>query len=193
MDTDPDRRPVPRPETPVEPVVVHSSIRGLIAAVVSPAVLIALGGAASSGGLRVLPVATLTLGVVLAVGVAVDFPRRTHFDAAGMTRVCALRRQRLAWEDTVAIERAPPTSIDRVRNLTDRRDDPMISGGLVARGPGRKRWLLTDRVESQAEFDAVVAILRARNGATVVRAERPPSGAAPTDLYRRRRRGVDDG
>jgi hypothetical protein len=191
MDTDPDRRPVPRPETPVEPVVVHSSIRGLVAAVVSPAVLIALGGAASAGGLRTVPVAMLTLGIVLAVGVAVDFPRRTRFDETGMTRMCALRVQHLAWEDTVAIERAPATSIDRVRNLTDRKDDPMISGGLVARGPGKKRWLLTDRVESQAEYDAVAAILRARDGATVLRAVRPPAGAAPTDLYRRRRRAKD--
>jgi hypothetical protein len=184
----PPRDPVPRPQPPLDPVSVHSSLRGLATAIITPAVLTVFGAAALQGGVRLLPTAVFALGVVLAVGVALDYPRRTHFDLEGMTRVCALRRQRLAWSDTVAIERAPPTTVDRVRDLTDRREERVVSGGLVARGSGRKRWLLTDRVESQLEYDAVAALLKARGGATVLRAPRPHAAAPPTDLYRRRAR-----
>lgn len=182
----------PLPEA-LRPFTLYSSLRGLASAVIAPTALIALGGAASRNGFRWLPALLLGLGIVLALGVLLDFPRHTRFDTTGMTRVCPLRRQHLSWDDTVAIERAPASTADRIRALREREPVPLPSGGLVARGTGRRRWLLTDRSESPLEFAAVEAMLRARAGATVLRAGRPRDGTAPTFLYRPRRSAAPDG
>lgn len=166
-------------------VVVHSSLRGLAAAAVAPTALIALGGAALQNGFRWLPATILLAGSVLAFGVLLDFPRRTRFAANGIVRICPVRAHHIPWSDAIALERAPATTVDRVRALKQGSPDAGPSGGLVARGPGRRRWLLTDRVESELEYDALAALL-AVNG-TSLRAARPRTGTPPTDLYRRRR------
>lgn len=166
-------------------VVVHTSLRGLAAAAIAPTALIALGAAALQGGFRWLPASILVAGCVLAIGVLLDFPRHTRFTASGIVRRCALRAHHIPWADALAIERAPATTVDRVRSLKQESPHAGPSGGLVARGPGRRRWLLTDRVESELEYDALAALL-ADNG-TSLRAARPRMGTPPTDLYRRRR------
>jgi hypothetical protein len=63
-----------------------------------------------------------------------------------------------------------------------------VSGGLVAHGrTRRRRWLLTDQVESRQQFDDLVAILATLPTDVAVHAARPHAAAPPTYLYRRRR------
>lgn len=184
--------PLPAPFRPAGPerVVVHTSLRGLLAAAVTPVALIALGAAAlASGGSRAVPSLLLAGGLVLAVVVLADYPRRSEFDLTGITRVCWLRRQHIPWDRVVAIERSRPSTTSHARNLADRRSssERVVSGGLVGRGAKRRRWLLTDRVESREEHRQLTALLERVARPVVMRAPTPHEGAPPTDLYRRRR------
>jgi len=111
-------------------------------------------------------------------------PLHTVFVPAGVVRVCALRRHRLAWTTITAIERVP-------RRLARRDHDrarPRRPGGLVAR-IGRRRYLLCNRSEGALEFDALTRMVSSWDDAVVLRAARPPQDTAPTGLYRRRRDG----
>lgn len=171
-------------------VVLYASIRGVLAGIASPLVLVGLGGAAiARGGVAPLPLGVLLIGVALAVVVVLDVPRRVEFDTSGITRVCPLRRQRLPWDTIVAIERVRPTATSTIRGAVDRRTRtaPKVTGGLAARGNGKRRWLLTDRIEGQREHDQLVALIDGLDAPVVVRAVRPHADAPPTDLYRRRR------
>jgi len=175
---------------PAASCVVHSSLRGLMSAVATPLVLLALGTGAtiSSSEVRGVPIALIAVGTVLGVIVAFDYPRHTRFEEGGISRVCILRTQRLPWSDVIAIERTPRRTLARVRQLTSRDRQEHNSGGLVARGSGRSRWLLTDHAESAQEHDQVRKLLDHLDVATTLRARRPPEGRAPSDLYRLRRR-----
>lgn len=177
--------------------MVHTSLRGLLAAAVTPVALIALGAAAlASSGFRAFPGLLLAGGLVLAAVVLADFPRRSEFDLTGITRVCWLRRQHIPWDRVVAIERSRPSTTSHARNLADRRSasERVVSGGLVARGAKRRRWLLTDRVESREEHRQLAALLERIARPVAMRAPAPHGGAPPTDLYRRRRgRPREDG
>jgi hypothetical protein len=188
-----DPLPAPlRPDGP-ERVVIHASLRGLAAAVFTPVALTLLGGAAlTSGDVLLVPAGLVAVGLVLGVVVLVDLPRRAIFDREGLTRVCWLRRQRVSWSEVVAIERTRPSSTSVARNAMQREGSDRelrVSGGLVARGPGKRRWLLTDRVESRAEHDQLRALLGAIPRPVALRAPRPHEAVPPTDLYRRRRAG----
>jgi hypothetical protein len=197
-----------RSPLPPEPVTLHTSRRGLAAAVVSPLTLLGLGGAvlvrvptAPAGWLM------LVLGFVLGAVALADFPRRVRLHEDGIDRVCVARTHRLAWHDLVALERQRGTMLQslsrRAAARTDARasrrpgvhgpDEPtgfgtFASGGLVARGRGRRRWLLTYRMEGQGEFDRVVRLLAALDVPTTVRANRPPVTSMPTRPQRDRDR-----
>jgi hypothetical protein len=177
--------------------VIHASLRGLLAGVFTPTALVVLGGGAIiDGGLRPFPSILLVSGLVIGAVVLADLPRRVEFDRTGLTRVCWLRRQRIAWSDVVAIERSRPSTTTIARNVVDRRtarrEEPVVSGGLLARGSGRRRWLLTDRVESRSEHADLTSLLEEVEPPVVMRAPQPHDAAPPTDLYRRRRRGSTD-
>ena len=171
-----------------DPLTLHTSWRGLLAAAITPVAFVGFGSLAiSGGGVRGVPIAVVVIGVVLAVGVAYDFPSRTRFDGSGLTRVCLIRHHHVPWEQVAAIERTRPNSSTTMRNLTIDRDDRQVSGGLIARGRGRRRWLLTDQVESRMEHDRLAALIRDLDAPVGLRATRPHDGVAPTNLYRRRR------
>lgn len=167
-------------------VVLHSTLRGLGSAAIAPTALLLFGGSALQGGFRVVPALVLAAGVVLAVISLYDMPRSSRFTAAGVTRVCVLREQHLPWEQVLTIERAPASTSDRLRSLQDRDRGTVASGGLVACSQGRKRFLLTDRAESNQEYQRLAALLDHTPAALL--AAPPPDGTPPTDLYRRRRR-----
>ena len=176
-----------------EPVVLHSTLLGSATALLSPALLIGLGLlAAGVAGLRAVPVTLLAVGLVTGTMSALTFPRRVLVGEDGVTRVCWGRRHHLPWTQVATVSRAPRSRFAVKRELRQRtRNEPDVdpqvpSSGLLARGHGRRSWMLTDQPESQAEYDAVAAVLDAVP-ATRLRAERPPQIAAPTDLYRRRR------
>lgn len=187
-------RTAPPPDHADHPnrVVVRSSLRGLAAGAATPLLLLSIGGAAlADGGLQPFPALLVVLGLGIGIVVLGDLPRRVEIDAVGLTRVCPLRRHRLPWDRLVAIERGPASSSARARNVVARREGrtPTVSGGLVARGRRKRRWLLTDHVESRAEYDALAALLADLAVPVHLRAPRPHDTAPPSDLYRRRRHG----
>jgi hypothetical protein len=180
----PRRPPRPTPPDP-EVVVVHTSIRGLLAAFATPVLLVALGLLGWSGiGARPVPLTFLLVGAALGAVVLFDYPSRVEFDRNGVHRVCPLRRQSLPWERVRSIERPRPSSIATLRNLRERPDEPLVSGGLIARSQGRRRWLLTDRVESREEYDRLrdLLIRLGSPAGCVLRA--PTTGSRPPSLYR---------
>lgn len=151
-------------------------------------ILLALGGLVLRDGRASAPgIVLLVLGAILGTIALVDYPYRCRFAPNGIQRRMALRTHHLAWTDLVALERTRPSTATVLRNLTDRKAEPQISGGLVARDGGRKRWLLTDRVEGQMEFDRLVALVATLDRPIEVRAQRPHTEATPTFLYRRQR------
>jgi hypothetical protein len=170
-------------------VVVHTSIRGLLAAFATPLILLALGAIGwSSIGPRPVPVVFFAAGAILGVVVLYDHPNRVVFDRAGIHRLCPLRRHHLAWDRVAAIERPRPSSMATLRNMRERPDEPITSGGLIARGTGRRRWLLTDRLESRAEYDRLRDLLVRLGSPVRLRAARPHEGVPPSGLYRPARR-----
>lgn len=172
-----------------EHLVIHGSLRGWLAAIVSPTVLLLLGGAGVQGiGFRPLPTVLLLLGAGLALVVLLDLPRYSVFGHGGITRVCPLRRHHLAWDQVVAIERSRPHTGTILRNLADRRlGEAQVSGGLTARGRGRRKWLLADNLESREEHRSLRAILDRLEAPVMMRAPVPHADAPPTYLYRPRR------
>jgi hypothetical protein len=179
----------PLPPDP-EVVVVHASVRGLLAAFATPLILLALGTIGwSSIGARPVPIAFFAAGAVLGAVVLFDYPNRVVFDRRGVHRQCVLRRHSLPWDRVAAIERPRPSSVATLRNMRERPDEPITSGGLIARGTGRRRWLLTDRLESRPEYDRLRDLLSTIGQPVRLRAARPHEGVPPTDLYRPARRG----
>jgi hypothetical protein len=171
------------------PLTLHASLRGSVAVVVGPLLLVGLGVASLVVvGPHPIPAGLAVLGVLLLVGAAWDVPRRTEFRPDGIRRVCWLRTATVPWEDVVAIQRARPSTAATLRNLRPApNEQPRVSGGLLARGAGRRRWLLTDQVESQDEHDRLRALLERLPTVVAMRATRPHREASPTDLYRRHR------
>jgi hypothetical protein len=177
----------PPSRAPTPELSLHTSWRGLIGAVFTPIALLGLGGLAlRDGGLRTVPLLLATLGAALILIALLDYPHRVTIGRSGITRHALLRQHVLTWDRIVALERTRPATGTVVRNMTDRQGERQVSGGLVARGRGRRRWLLTDRIESRAEYDHLTRLLRDLDGPLELRAARPHPEAAPTFLYRRR-------
>ncbi|HEX2028792.1 MAG TPA: hypothetical protein VHF25_12430 [Nitriliruptorales bacterium] len=179
--------PVPRAAAGL---TVYSSLRGLAASVVSPAVLLVLGGyGLAEGGLRPVPAVVFASGLVLAGVALLDYPRHARFLPEGVERVCLMRRQLLPWTRIDALERASRSRIGSRRRDSHGADHAPVrarSGGLVARC-GARRYLLVDQRESRAEFQRLRALLAAWAPDTLLRASEPVDDAPPSDLYRRRR------
>lgn len=173
------------------PVVLHTSWSGLSGAAITPVALAVIGGwSIAAGGASAVPVAVVVVGAVLGAVVLFDYPYAARIGADGVTRRCLARSHHLAWDRIVALERTRPSTMTVVRNLSGR-DEAQVSGGLVARGAGKRRWLLVDRAESRMEYDALQELLATADVPVVLRAPRPHATAPPTYLYRRRRRDRD--
>jgi hypothetical protein len=174
-------------------VTIYTSLRGVITSLISPTILLGLGiFGLTAGSANAVALVLTVLGALLALVTLLDYPQRVEFHETGIDRVCLLRRHRLRWEDVRAIERARGTLLSyvRLRNAGDEPTAPRApSGGLVARGPKGRRWLLCDRIESQPEFDAIKAEIASRADWVAIAAARPSPTTPPTTLYRR---GVDN-
>jgi hypothetical protein len=170
-------------------VTIYASWRGAITSLLSPAVLLGLGLAGILiGDANVVAIVLAVIGLVLAAIVVLDYPQRVEFHAAGIDRVCLLRRHRMPWQDIRAIQRARGTMVSyiRLRNAGDTPTAPQSpTGGLVARGANSRRWLLCDRIESQPEFDAIRRIVEDNADWVAISAARPAASTPPTTLYRR--------
>ena len=171
--------------SPPDRVTVHTSWRGLATAVTSPILLLGFAGVlVSARGPGPVAIGASVLGVALAVVTLWDYPRRAEFSGDGVHRLCVLRRQVLRWSELVAIERTGGSAREALRRR-DEQGPVAPRGGLVARGLGKRRYLLTDRVESRREFDDLSALMDHLDVPTVLRARRPGAEVPPTDLYRR--------
>lgn len=159
-----------------EPVTLHSSWRGIATAFGSPLVVLLLGVlAVLEGGPGAFSLAVVGVGLVLGAVSLWDFPLAATLGPRGVVRRCALRRAAVRWERVEALRRAPGPRL--------RRSVP----GPLAAAAGRRRWLLVDQAESEAEYDAVVRGLVVWAPGVRVEAARPPADTPPTWLYRRRR------
>lgn len=178
-----DRQDVPKP------VVLHSSWRSRIAVALGPLFLLVWGGfGVAGGGLQIFNGLLVFLGLVLAGVAAFDFPLRSVFGPDGIERQCLARNDRLAWADIRSVARPAQQGIgSRIRAAAK----APKSSGLVAER-GKVPHLLVDRIESQAEFDAIKRGISAWQPGMVMRASRPVDGIAPTWLHKRRR-GSGDG
>lgn len=181
-----------------EPVVIYASWRGLFAALFSPAALILAGGATVLWR-QTHPIAltVLSVGLVFALGVLLDFPRRTEFDRFGLVRRCFLRRHVMTWDSIDGIGRAKGSRVAKATRSRSEFGGELPTGafgGLVAER-GRRRYLLADRAESRLEFDALVAAAADWAPDMAISAVPPPVSSPPTDLYRwgtRRSRGASN-
>jgi hypothetical protein len=169
-------------------VTLHASLRGLAAVWATPVLLVALGGASWwQVGPHPIPQGMVVVGVAMLGFVLLAYPTRVELDREGVHRVCLLRTGFVPWTSVGAIERGRPSSASVIGNLRAAADERTVSGGLFARGRDRRRWLLTDQVESQEEYDRLRDLLRSLTSPVALRATRPHRGAPPTDVYRRRR------
>lgn len=166
-------------------VTVYCSWRGILAAFVTPLLLLAVGLAGISAvGTRTVPVLITAFGGGLLLVALFDMPLHTRFDADGVHRRCLLRHHSIPWERVRLLQRARGNlgSYVRLRGSTS---DRKPSGGLVAAVGRTKRYQLTDRIESRSEYDMVRDVVRLREGDVEVTAVRPSAKSPPTTLYRR--------
>jgi hypothetical protein len=148
-------------------------------AAASPLLVLSFGGVGVGGaGLRAWPLGILVIGGLLLGVVLYDYPMWVVFTPAGIERRCLLRTERIRWERVAGLVR--PAYKGRFRSLV------RTSTGLAAE-VGRRRYLLTDRMESRAEYEALLRALGAWSRGTPVEASMPPDDWPPTWLYKRRR------
>lgn len=165
-------------------VTLHSSWWGVIGGLLGGGVL--LGGGlfgVATVGFRVVPTVLLVVGTVAVLVMALDYPVATTFTRRGAQRRMLLRRTFIAWDAEGQLTRTRPSLVRQLRKVRH--------GGLTYRR-GRRRILLVDRVESASEFDELIDLLEADDGAAsaglgLSMLPRPDENVAPTWLYRRAR------
>lgn len=182
-------------------VVVHSTVRGVLIMLLCPLVVAAVGILAQIGGPgRTWPQVVAVAGFGLFAFGLFSFPHRTSFGVHGLTRHCLLRRHDLAWGDIRALERvAQPMGRTRAARRTistanqARRagvparggmtEAPQVRGGLMARGHGRRRYLLSDVTEGAGQYDAIAELVEAAPQGPAMKARRPAPDTPPTGQY----------
>lgn len=171
--------------TEQQPVVIYPSIRGLLAAALAPALLVGvvLLGLSRGPGFSPVMIVLSALAVILGAAALFDLPRSTEFGPEGVTRVCTLRRHRIAWDDILVLRRARGSTLANLRSRTPHETGV---GPLYAR-VGRRNYLLCNQSESQQEYDRIVAAMATWAPELVMGAARPPEKVPPSDLYRRKR------
>jgi hypothetical protein len=157
---------------------LHSSWRGIVGGLIGGGVLVGFGlWAVTVTGAAPVPVIVLGVGVFVIAVMAADFPLSAEITRDGVTRRTMVRSQHLPWARVRMLSRGRPSVRVRSRSLAP--------GPLVA-VVGRRRYLLVDQVESRAEYDELIDLLRSIDRR--IDAEEllpPPEGTAPTWLYRR--------
>lgn len=159
-------------------ITIHSSWRGVVWSHVGALSVLLVGViTVSANGTRMVPMLVLAGGVVLTTGALFDYPVAATFDRVGVTRRAPLRRHRIRWERVDQLTRTRPGIFMSRRKV--------VRGGLTA-AVGKRRYLLTDSVESLAEHEALAALLDGHDlGFDGLL--HPPDDVAPTWLYRRRK------
>lgn len=141
-------------------------------------VVVAIGGGLVASSSSPAAWTILVVGVGLLLVALFDFPIVSRFDATGVHRRCLLRTATLPWSDLASVSRPGRTLRRRAMNMAN-------TAGLTA-DIGRARHLLTDKIESRQEYEALKALLDHWEPGLPLRASEPPEGAAPTWMYKRR-------
>jgi len=160
-------------------IVLHSSWRGQITALLGPVSLMLLGGyGIALSGVGVINGILAGIGIVLMIVVLIDFPLRTTFSSAGVDRRCLFRNEHIEWSRVRAIVRpAGKRTFGYTRSSRT---------GLVAE-VGKRPYLLVDRLESQPEHEALERAVSDWAPGLIFRASKPADGTAPTWLYKFRK------
>ncbi|MFA9445353.1 PH domain-containing protein [Egicoccus sp. AB-alg6-2] len=169
-----------------QPLTLYPSLRGLLAVLLTPHLLILLGAWGLSAGGSTVALGFVLVGIASAALGLFGYPHRVVVTPDGIQMASVLRRRMLPWDAVRTIERTRPGAAAMARARTAGDGPRPVTGGLLARGHGRRRWMLTDHVESPDEYDHLRAIAAAAPGAPRVVAKRPLEGTPPTSLYRRR-------
>lgn len=174
-----------------EPVLVHSSWRGIVSAYLSTVALAALAAVAFTGGAVVIGSVLGAIALVVGLIAFLDYPIATAFGPAGAQRRCLLRRHTLAWSRIQGLTRTSDAVTTRLGEQKGHRVSRK-PGGLTA-VVGRRRYLLVNQCESRDEC----ALLRDRlaEWAPDTRwfAGLPDEDTPPTWIYRHRRHRPDNG
>lgn len=170
----------------------------------APGLVLCFSGVGFAGGGFVFPLVFGLFGLVLAAVLVLDYPVTTVFGAEGIERRCLLRTERLEWDRLQSVARVKKSrgrSFDRVAGLgglAGRTRSPgpegepqRVSSGLVAEA-GKRPHLLTDRIESRPEFEALEAGMKIWAPGLALRASRPADEVPATFSYKRRAGGVKD-
>lgn len=160
---------------------------------VAPTILLALAGIGFASGGRFVPGAIGFVGLLLALVALFDYPVTVLFGPEGVERRCLLRRVSLSWDEVGAIGRPRKTqdrSLQRLGGLAGRvtHGESTLgspSSGLVAE-VNRRPHLLTDRIESTQEFEALRAGLVVWGSGVAIRASEPAAEIAATFSYKKR-------
>ncbi len=164
-------------------LTLHSSWHGIVFSYLGAVAVLVAGLVAMVGaGAKVVPVGLLIVGIVLVVGVAVDYPISTRFTVDGVQRRALARHHLIRWAAVTALSRARPSIRVAQRGLA--------LGGLTA-VVGRRNYLLVDRVESGGEYDRLESLLRSWS-VDLGLGMRPSDNVVPTWMYRRKRWAPDE-
>lgn len=183
------------------PLVLHTSWRGRVLNGLMPVVFLTLGTAGFRGGGVVVPTILMGLGAAFALVFLIDYPQVVVIGSSGIERRCLLRTDHLPWDVVAVIARVPKRGFrdqksiqfgEQIEGLSarpnrrgrDKTTKPARSG-LVAE-VGRRPHLLTDKIESRPEYDALRRALPEWAPSTVLRASRPEDDVAATFSFKRR-------
>lgn len=161
-------------------ITLHSSWRGITLSMVGALAVFLVGSiAVGANGFTPIPTVILVLGTVMVCAVVFDYPVASTFGRDDVVRRAMLRTHRIRWDRVDQLTRARPSLTSGLRQLKP--------GGLTAK-VGRRRYLLVDQCESEAEFDELSELLDARFVELAIdEMIVPPAGIDPTWTYRRKR------
>jgi hypothetical protein len=170
--------PAPLSPNDPAPLVLHSSLTGIILSVGGVVLLAGLAlFAALSAGSTIVTWVLVVAAVISAAVILFDMPISASFDAEGVTRRALLWHQRLRWDD---VDR-----LSRVRKGMFRSSKTSPTGGLIA-VRGRRHYTLVDQMEGHAEHAALRASLgESGERLGIDRIAQPAIDQPPTWLHRR--------
>jgi len=158
-------------------LVLHTSWRGRLLSFGSPLLLLAIGAVVVSGRAAVVGWFVIAVAVLLVLVGFLDYPLTVRLGPDGIERRCVARRSTLLWADVEAVVRPSVLQPGMLRWFGG-------NNGLAAE-QGKRRYLLTDSLESEAENDALHTRLAIWDPGITILAPKPPPSSTPTWLYKR--------
>lgn len=177
--------PLPEHSAPLEPFLLHSAWRGIVASFASAGAFAALATwAFAAGGVRPISVVLGLIALALSAVAVLDYPVALGVTPDGLQRRCLGRRSTLPWDRIHKITRTADVASSAAEGGKVRRGRG--PGGLVAVS-GRRRYLLTNQSEHRDEYQQLVAAVEHWAPNVRVVATMPLEDQPPTWLYRHRR------